>query len=138
MPEPGVDAKDARHICPNCDGKGEVLDAPQRGPGTYWERCPTCGGSGTVAATAHNSVEPLMPEPDFDPIARLVQHPPDFELLAKEVYDVCTLQTLADKLRQVWNARGKADRAIIDAVADEDPFAHWAPPIRRTIQSLDR
>jgi hypothetical protein len=36
--------------CPECDGRGEVLDAPQRGPGTYWERCVECNGTGTIAA----------------------------------------------------------------------------------------
>lgn len=35
-------------ICPDCDGRGEYLDAPQNvlDGRTYWERCATCEGTG--------------------------------------------------------------------------------------------
>ena len=33
-------------ICPDCDGRGEVLDAPDNvlDGRAYWETCPTCHG----------------------------------------------------------------------------------------------
>jgi DnaJ-class molecular chaperone len=37
-------------ICPDCEGRGLVLDAPGRvlDGGTYWDTCPTCEGTGAV------------------------------------------------------------------------------------------
>lgn len=31
-----------KNTCPECDGAGKVLDAPQRGPGTFWDACDSC------------------------------------------------------------------------------------------------
>ena len=38
---------------------------------------------------------------------------PDFEKLARETYDTCTLAGWAEQLRQVWNARGAADIELL-------------------------
>lgn len=72
---------------------------------------------------------------------------PDFEKMAHDIVMsvpavmnttfILHREHIAQQLRFVWNARGKADRAVIDNAADTDPLALWAPPIRRAIQSLD-
>lgn len=36
--------------CPECDGKGEVVDAPSGSGRAYWETCPVCHGTGQVPA----------------------------------------------------------------------------------------
>jgi hypothetical protein len=43
---------DEQVVCPECGGKGQVLDAPDRvlDGRAYWDTCPTCGGSGRVRA----------------------------------------------------------------------------------------
>ena len=40
--------------CDDCDGRGEVLDAPSDvlSGRTYWTPCPTCGGSGQLSPRA--------------------------------------------------------------------------------------
>jgi hypothetical protein len=38
--------------CSECDGRGQVLDAPAIGPGTYWTPCEDCGGTGLASAPA--------------------------------------------------------------------------------------
>jgi DnaJ-class molecular chaperone len=47
-------------MCPECDGGGEVLDAPQNvcDGRAYWERCYVCNGTGEVDASSFNGRTP--------------------------------------------------------------------------------
>jgi hypothetical protein len=69
--------------------------------------------------------------------------PPDFEQIAREVYDICTLQSLADRFRQVWNARGAADwraaeHAVLYAHSTDDVLLPIAKACALAIMALDR
>lgn len=46
--------------CPECDGRGEYLDAPQNvlDGRPYWVKCEVCGGTGKRPITDLNSKEP--------------------------------------------------------------------------------
>jgi len=55
MPDEKPDvASDQRPPCPDCDGRGKVLDAPANvlGGHPYWEVCPTCQGTGRLTKEA--------------------------------------------------------------------------------------
>lgn len=49
--------------CPNCDGRGEVLDAPARvlDGRAYWVRCDECDGTGEVGKVWHECQREYLP-----------------------------------------------------------------------------
>jgi hypothetical protein len=66
-----------------------------------------------------------MPEPDFDQIAKAVVPPHQAHCLAPlESGDLCScgrdwiVTCVAERLRQVWNARGAADVEKLEAELD--------------------
>ncbi len=89
-----------------------------------------------------------MPEdyqPSIDPdLVKALAKPetPDFAQMADDVVlgvvgDADLVLSLASALRQVWNARGKAD---VDVARRQltNPFEDWPDDIYEAIRSLDR
>lgn len=62
---------------------------------------------------------------------------PDFESLAARLI-VINIATIAEQLRQVWNARGTADRAAIDETAQTNWEGIDREAIDRVLRNLDR
>lgn len=71
-------------------------------------------------------------------MASRVAEPPDFELMAKAVLGTppsttALYERIAEQLRVVWNARGAADLATIEAALAVQP-----PSILDQLRALDR
>lgn len=129
-PNHNAPTKPERVACPDCGGRGEVLDAPSfGGSGTYWEPCPTCRPT-------------PMSEPDFDQIARRIVK------LRADLEDEDMAAMIAEQLRQVWNARGAAGltaittmpryRSDIFDMPFESGVAEGRSDAYRAIKALDR
>jgi hypothetical protein len=74
--------------------------------------------------------------PDFDQLARaFMENATDHG--SGSVFGHSVTLALAEQLRQVWNARGVADLAILGTVELEGP-PELDTDITRTIKSLDR
>jgi len=78
-----------------------------------------------------------MPEsPDFDQIARELSL--GLAVLGVAAYREAFAKDLAEQLRQVWNARGAADLAKVDAEMAASAGHPHAKNLDRALRSLDR
>jgi hypothetical protein len=80
-----------------------------------------------------------------------VTAPPDFEQIARHIYDtICvatrvgvrplmspTLESLTKELHQVWNARGEADAQVVNEAKEEVPDPITRLTIMTWIRGLD-
>lgn len=94
-------------------------------PDADFDLCRTCGAWRSAhkaglqdLLTAHDFAEPLMPEPDFDQIARRLLGEPETIMPVRSMQDV--RKEIVEQLRQVWNARGAADLQLLFAASDVD------------------
>lgn len=85
-----------------------------------------------------------MPEsPRYDKWTADVRGTPDFRQIARDVfmaddYGDSPIAAIEEQLRQVWNARGAADCAKIDALDVLEHGAAYARLVNHAIRSLDR
>ena len=84
-----------------------------------------------------------MPEsPDFDQIARTLVEAQINAHHYEPIGILAMVVTIAEQLRQVWNARGAADRATIEGALSSQMGATAAGPyvknLDRALRDLDR
>lgn len=84
-----------------------------------------------------------MPEPDFEQLARLIGEETGAARLDEWEYGTFdrALAMIAEQLRQVWNARGAADLAALDATMPytaDGVIVGVRSGVVRAIRRLDR